>query len=405
MRAPRDGLERERCLGGSGGPNMEKQRFERVSFLCSGLALVTVAVAACSDGVQPSGAGGEEPQLTALCQELQLSLISGSARDGIPALTDPDLVGPDSPLIDFLLPTDRVIGLEINGEYLAFPHNILWWHEIANMNELGLAVTYCPLTGSSMVFQRRGGEGVEFGVSGLLFKNNLVMYGRPVVETAFSEDDSLWPQMLGGGFCGPSEGEKLTMVAAIEIEWEDWLALHPDTRLLSGATKFERDYTRYPYGDYEVESNYLTLAPIENLDLRRPPKERILGIPFVDGQGGIAFPFGALRDAAVGDLAVVHTILGDGNGGQGGVDPVVVFWDGGAAAAMAFTPGTPTRDLTFEVRNGAFVDVETGTQWSIEGKGLSGPLAGDQLRTIAEGYVSFWFAFSQFFLNPVLWLP
>ena len=44
---------------------------------------------------------------------------------------------------------------------------------------------------------------------------------------------------------------------------------------------------------------------------------------------------------------------------------------------MAFTPGTLTRDLTFEVRNGAFVDVETGTQWSIEGKGLSGPLAGD----------------------------
>ena len=119
---------------------------------------------------------------------------------------------------------------------------------------------------------------------------------------------------------------------------------------------------------------------------------------------GIAFPFGALRDAAVSRLTVVHTILGDGEG-QGGVDPVVVFWDGRAAAAMAFTPATATRDLTFEVRNGAFVDVETGTQWSIDGKGLSGPLAGDQLLTIAEGYVSYWFAFSQFFPNPVLWLP
>ena len=151
--------------------------------------------------------------------------------------------------------------------------------------------------------------------------------------------------------------------------------------------------------------NENTLDPLENLDIRRPPKERILGIPFVDGQGGIAFPFGALRDAAVGNLTVVHTILGDGSEGQGGVDPVVVFWDGRAAAAVAFTPATATRDLTFEVRDGAFVDVETGTQWSIEGKGLSGPLAGDQLRTIAEGYVSFWFAFSQFFPNPVLWLP
>ena len=380
---------------------MGNKRFERISFLCSVLALATVAAAACSgDGGTSPGGGGGGSSLT-LCQEIQDNVISGAVRDGIPALSNPDLIPPDHRDADYLLPTDRVIGIEIDGEYLAFPHNILWWHEIANMDEFGLAVTYCPLTGSSMVFHRAVVAGAEFGVSGLLFKNNLVMHDRasPGLE------ESLWPQMLAAGRCGPSEGLDLVMYPALEIEWADWKALHPDTRVLSGATGFARDYTLYPYGDYEVESNYSTLAPVEKFDGRRQPKERILGIPFVDGQGGIAFPFGALRDAAVGDLAVVHTILGDGNGGQGGVDPVVVFWDGGAAAAMAFTPATATRDLTFEVRNGAFVDVETGTQWSIEGKGLSGPLAGDQLRTIAEGYVSFWFAFSQFFPNPVLWLP
>ena len=119
------------------------------------------------------------------------------------------------------------------------------------------------------------------------------------------------------------------MVAAIEIEWEDWLGLHPDS-----------------------------------LDRRRPFKEPILGISFLDGQGGIAFSFGALRDVSIGDLTVVHTILGDGEEGRGTVDPVVVSWYGAAAAAMAFTQRTATRDLTFEVRNGAFVDMQTGTQWS-----------------------------------------
>ena len=386
---------------------MRRNRFERVFSLCSGLALATVAAAACSgdagtsvdaDADAGGGGGGGRERLTALCQEFQVELIRGAPKDGIPALTDPELVAPDSPWVDFLLPTDRVIGIEVDGEYLAVPHNILWYHEIANFDDYGLAVTYCPLTGSSMVFRR---DGAEFGSSGLLFNNNLVMYDRAAV----GGEDSLWPQMLAGGFCGPLEEpleeNKLTMVAAIEIEWEDWLKLHPDTRVVGSRTGYAFSYTVYPYGNYEVEANESTFVFLEDLDIRRPPKERILGIPFVHGQGGMAFPFGALRDAAVGDLAVVHTILGD----FFKVDPVVVFWDGRAAAAMAFTPATATRDLTFEVSNGAFVDVETGTQWSIEGKGISGPLAGDQLRTIAEGYVSFWFAFSQFFPNTVLWLP
>ena len=391
---------------------MRGNRFERVFSLCSGLALATVAAAACSGDAGTSPGGGEGESIrTALCRTIIDDVISAATIDGIPALQlrDSDLVGPFSASLDFLSPIDRVIGLQVDGQYLAVPLNILWWHEILNLNDHGLAITHCPLTGSSMVFERAVASGAEFGVSGMLFQNNLVMYDRAAV---FGEE-TLWPQMLAGAFCGPSEGKKLTMVAAIEIEWANWLALHPDTRVVSGLdVEFHgspegvaRDYTVYPYGDYKVESNENTLDPLENLDIRRPPKERILGIPFVDGQGGIAFPFGALRDAAVGDLTVVHTILGDGSEGQGGVDPVVVFWDGLAAAAVAFTPATATRDLTFEVRDGAFVDVETGTQWSIEGKGLSGPLAGDQLRTIAEGYVSFWFAFSQFFPNPVLWLP
>ena len=163
-------------------------------FLFSGLIVATVGVWACGDGgILPDG------DLTALCEALRPELISGAARDAIPALTDPRLVGVGDPTTNYLRGTDRVIGLEIAGEYIAVPHNILWWHEIVNFNEVGLAVTYCPLTGSSMVFDRTAAGGAELGVSGLLFRNNLVMYDRSpsgVVET-------LWPQMLAGGRCGP----------------------------------------------------------------------------------------------------------------------------------------------------------------------------------------------------------
>lgn len=368
----------------------------RVPFFSFGLVSATMAVSACSDEptVTPTG---EQSQPSALCRQLTADVFSGQVKDGIPALSDPVLVTVGDLQTDYLLPDDRVIGLEVAGEYIAFPHNILWWHEIVNLNDVGLAITYCPLTGSSMVFDRGAVDGAEFGTSGLLFKNNLVMYDRAqsgVVE-------SLWPQMLAGGRCGPGEGRKLDMVPALEIEWEDWVALHPDTRVLSEDTGYPIDYTLYPYGAYEREDNENTLMPIDSLDNRRLPKERVLGIPFDDG-GGIAFPFGALR--SVGDLAAINEILGDDREGRGSREPIVVFWDSGAAAAMAYQPEAAGMELTFEVRDGAFVDVETGSQWSLEGVALSGPLAGASLPAIPEAYVSFWFAFASFFPNPVLWL-
>jgi len=387
------------------GRNMEKKRSERVSFLCSRLALATVAVAACSDGVRPSGrgGGGGEAELTALCEELQMGLTSVLPKDAIPALSNPNFVSPDHRYADYLLPSDRVIGIEIDGEYLAFPHNVLWWHEIVNMNELGLAVTYCPFTGSSMVFHRQNIGGDEFGVSGFLFKNNLVMYDR--VGPNSDIEETLWPQMLAEGRCGTSERDRLKMYPALEIEWADWVALHPDTRVVSGETGLGRGgraYTLYPYGDYEVEDNIATLQPLEEFDDRRPPKERVLGIPYKDG-GGIAFPFGALR--SVGDLAAIHATAGSADEASALSLPIVVFWDSEAAAAVAYGTTIAGQALTFEVRDGAFVDLETGSQWSIAGEALSGPFVGESLDKIADAYVSFWFAFSQFYPNPVLWLP
>ena len=138
--------------------------------------------------------------------------------------------------------------------------------------------------------------------------------------------------------------------------------------------------------------------PLPSLDDRRPPKERVLGIPLGKG-GGTVFPFGALRD--LGDLAVVHESVG----GTGAENAVVVFWDSDAATAVAFRPRVGVQDLTFEVTNGAFVDAETGSQWSIDGEALSGPLVGSTLPTVTEAYVSFWFAFAGFFPNLDLWRP
>ena len=357
----------------------------------SRLRVAPLALALASGcGEEPTG-GLVRPQREAdgTCSIPEDLIFSGVVgRDGIPALSGPALVLPDDPGASYVRSWDRVIGMKIDGEYIAVPHNILWWHEIVNLDAFStpLAVTYCPLTGSSMVFDRTNAGGAEFGVSGLLFQNNLVLYDR-------NEEQSLWPQMTRGARCGPRDGQMLDMVAAIEVRWENWLELHPGTRVVSIDDALVRDYQLYPYGDYESLENPRTLVPQGDLDNRRPPKERVLAIPYARG-GGIAFPFNALD--AGDDHRVVRTTL-DG-------EDVVVLWDHDAKAAAAFRTAVDGRTLAFNVVEGRYVDAETGSEWTVDGRALSGSLEGRELKAVPEAYVAFWFAWAAFVPDTDLWL-
>ncbi len=310
----------------------------------------------------------------------------GVGKDGIPALTDPEFIAADE--VDFLDGSNRVIGFFVDGIAVAVPHNILWWHEIINFNfsdALRLAVTYCPLTGSSMAFDRAVVGGGEFGVSGLLFQNNLTMYDR-------TDDESLWQQMNREAGCGPRTRTRLPMFPVVEMTWDGWRALHPDTRVVSDRTGFLRNYapSGYPYGNYEDPNNGALLFPMQ-IDGRRLPKERLLGIP--DSDGGIAFPFSEL-DAAGPYQAVHETVAGLA---------LVVFWDRAKEGAMAYRPFAAGQDLTFEARDEGLFDTQTGSRWRLDGLAAEGPLAGEQLEPVAEAYVSFWFAWAAFQPSTRLW--
>jgi hypothetical protein len=312
-------------------------------------------------------------------------LSGGPGKDGIPALTDPTFVGVGEGGTEYLFGDDRVVGFIADSRAFAIPLNIFWWHEIVNLTagDTPVSITHCPLTGSTLAFDRSAAGGAEFGVSGLLFQNNLVMYDRNTGE-------SLWPQMLRSARCGPADGTNLAMVPVVEMTWDGWKSLHPDTRVVSGNTGFDRSYTRYPYGNYENPSSRTLLFP-GNLDPRRPPKERVLGIP--DGTGGIAFPFGVLDE--LGSMAAVST-------DQAG-ETLVVFWDSARKAAMAFRPTLNSEELTFSVIDGKIVDDQTESVWVIEGMAVEGSLTGEQLESVAEAFVAFWFAWPTFYPDVEIW--
>jgi len=100
----------------------------------------------------------------------------GVKKDGIPALVDPPMV-PASDVVE-LGDHERVIGVAGERQARAYPLKIMIWHEVVNdrLEEIPIAVTYCPLCDSVAAFDRRDGDRVrEFGVSGLLYNCHVLM--------------------------------------------------------------------------------------------------------------------------------------------------------------------------------------------------------------------------------------
>ncbi len=198
----------------------------------------------------------------------------GPPRDGIPSLEDPVMVSPgDTPWAEDVL----VLGFAAGGSARAYPIPILDWHEIVNDTVGGqpILISWCPLCGTGMVFDRRGADGQarSFGVSGLLYKADLLMYDR--------ETQSLWSQISSSAVSGPSRGKRLDLLRSRIEPLADWRKRHPDTEVLSRRTGFRRDYRRSPYAGYSTSE--ALLFPMET-DRRYHPKMPTLGIRHRDGK-------------------------------------------------------------------------------------------------------------------------
>jgi len=361
---------------------------ERTSPRTAGAVALIVAMSsaiACSTGTEGPVGGGEFVGEELIC-DLNASLLAdgGVGRDGIPALDNPEFI-PVEPLVSdntYLRPDDRVIAVWEGGEWLVIPHNIMWRHEIVNLPEV--TVTYCPLTGSALAFARLSVSGAEFGVSGLLYQANLVLYDRN------EPDESLWPQMLAEARCGPRSGQPLTRVPLVEMTWDAWRTLHPDSKVVKLPTIFDRGlYMLNPYGnnyDNPDNADYLGF-PIPLTDLRLPPKARVLGIPDTEG-GPTAYAF---QDMALSGAYGAFEFQYEGA-------PAVVFWDEVSQAAMAYRSIVSAQQTSFVATDAGFEDQATGTVWAVDGTPVAGPLAGsgNRLRAISSAYVAFWGAWAAF---------
>ncbi len=195
----------------------------------------------------------------------------GPPKDGIPALTEPRMVVAEK--VTYLSGRDRVIGVMQGEESRAYPLKILNYHEIINdrLGSVPIAITYCPLCDSAAVFDRRfDNKEREFGVSGLLYNSNVLMYDRsPEVE-------SLWSQLMAKGIAGPAAQKSLTTLPLELTSWSEWKARHPQGLVVSNETGHQRDYDRDPYAGYFQRADLM--FPAEPESDRLPVKERVLGV-------------------------------------------------------------------------------------------------------------------------------
>jgi hypothetical protein len=203
---------------------------------------------------------------------------------------------------------DIIIAIKSDGVVKGYPHRILDWHEIANDKVGGefLSVTYCPLTGTTLVWDREiNGNVTTFGVSGLLYNSNLIPYDRAT--------DSYWSQVLQKSIHGDLIATTPIQFPAIEMNWKTFKNAFPDAQVLNTDTGRPRNYNVYPYSDYKTNENYF-LFPRAKEDFRIPQKERVLTVSifndnpkifrfshFPEGEGIIEDELNGIRHLVVGN--------------------------------------------------------------------------------------------------------
>lgn len=263
-------------------------------------------------------------------------LSGGPPRDGIPSIDHPQFV--PAARVDYLRDDDIVIGLVRGDQARAYPLRILVWHEIVNDVIAGepVAVTYCPLCGTSMVFDARvGGRRRSFGVSGLLYNSDVLMYDR--------QTESLWSQIAMKAISGPDAGKELTWLPSQQMTWRAWREKHQASQVLSLETGHDRDYTATAYASYFASDQ--TMFPVRRNRDELPSKAWVLGV-VLNGRAK-AYAIARLPDSQtltdkVGEhlitvrwnAAARHAQVHDQNGRE--VPSVQAFW----FAWQAFYPET-----------------------------------------------------------------
>ena len=190
-------------------------------------------------------------------------------------------------------------------------------------------------------------------------------YGwRGGVMVVKGKDGTLWSALSGIAFDGPKKGQRLERLPSLMTDWGYWLMLHPES---TAYNLF--DGKKYPLAELPAELSAEAKESMGNLDSRLVPLANVLGVEI--GAKTKAYPLDGSGERAC---------FTDELAGQ----TVAVFWYKPTRSAIAYNGSLNGRKLTFYAddispETAPFKDKETATRWTLAGRGVDGPLKGEEL--------------------------
>ncbi|WP_424968328.1 DUF3179 domain-containing (seleno)protein [Dinoroseobacter sp. S375] len=235
-----------------------------------------------------------------------------------------------------------VFGVEVNGAYRAYPRRIMEVREMVN-DTLGgrdLGIPYCTLCGAAQAyFTDQLPAGVERPV---LRTSGLLIRSNKVMYDVNSY--SVFDTFLGTAVTGPlaEKGIALEQASVVTTDWGTWKRAHPETTVLIEELALGRDFDFRNGRDADGP-----IFPVGDVDPRLPVHEDVVGVVAASGTP-------------------------------------VAFQRSQAVAAL-----TRGEDVTFEE-----------VRLTLDGGGLR---AVDASGADLGSHQAFWFAWSQFHPDTVLW--
>jgi hypothetical protein len=171
-----------------------------------------------------------------------------------------------------------------------------------------------------------GGKTLTFGVSGLLYRSNVLMYDH--------QTESLWLQVKRRAVTGPMTGTRLPTLPSTITTWKKWKGKYPTTTVLSFETGHRRDYSRDPYEDYYrrkrgIFSSFFHPGPGEEekemvAGINADGKVKAYPVETIQRQGKITDTLGKEEITFTYDAGTDRILVRTKSGTE--IEPVIVYW-------------------------------------------------------------------------------
>ena len=199
------------------------------------------------------------------------------------------------------------------------------------------------------------------------------------------ETGSVWTHLDGKAIRGPMEGARMTMIPLPQMAWGEWKSSHPDTEVLSPDTPFQSRNRPVRIGVFNPREAQFG-------DDRLAANALLVGVE-VSGQFK-GYPLDEVRnlDGVVNDRLADH--------------PIVVIYDDSSQTGLAYSRVVDDKVLEFysTVAQGLQLrDSETGSLWDIQGRAVSGPLAGSSLE-FSLSFITEWYGWSGYHPETTLFV-